>query len=391
MPAQRKASGIFHYLTTDIYAKEVRLFGYGKGFIEQFLHLRQFIFSKKRQLHFQFLKQNILIQLFEIILTTVIYCIIIGGAISGAITMGGLVIYFQVFQRLQGAINGLFQSGISLFQNQLYLRQILEYLDSPVLLKDTAKGAALPALSQGIRVQDLSFTYPQTNHQVLADVAMRFRPGQITAIVGENGSGKSTLIKLLCRLYEARPGTIFMDDGDITEISVEELRSNISVMFQDFGKYYLTVEDNIAPGKSKRDKARMEAAVAKAGLTEKLQTFPMGFKTHLGRTFKNGEQLSGGQWQKIALARMFYKDGNIMILDEPTSSMDPVAENMIFSNLKQDIGNKIVILITHRLYNLKLADAIYVMENGRVAEHGTFDELLAAKGPFARIYDKQKI
>lgn len=391
MPAQRKAGGIYQYLTTDTFAKEVRLFNYGTAFIEQFLHLRKFIFAKKKQLHYRFLKQNIFIQFFEIIITTIIYCIIIGGAVSGAITIGGLVIYFQVFQRLQAAITGLFQSGISLFQNQLYLRQILKYLASPVLVKNRDNGQVFPVLAEGITVRNLDFTYPQTKTRVLSDINMVFMPGTITAIAGENGSGKSTLIKLLCRLYEAGPDTIFYGDTCITEIGINELRKNITAMFQDFGKYYLTIEENIVPGTTKRDYPHMDAAVIKAGLYDKIQSFPLGYKTPLGRTFKNGEQLSGGQWQKIALARMFYKDSNILILDEPTSSMDPVAEHTVFQNLKKDIGSKIIILITHRLYNLKLADEIYVMENGTVAEHGTFDELLAAKGAFANIYDKQKI
>lgn len=389
MPAQRKAVGIFQYLTTDTYAKEVRLYNYGKGFADQFLHLRKFIYSRKKALQYKFLKQSTMIQFLEISITTVIYCILINGAVTGVITIGGLVIYFQVFQRLQAAITSLFQSGISLFQNQLYLHQILEYLDLPVLIKDNKTN---PDLVTGtISVQKLNFTYPQTNTIVLKNINMVFERGKITAIVGENGSGKSTLIKLLCRLYETEPHTIFINDTDIMDISVETLHKNITVVFQDFGKYYLTVEENITLGNDKRERAHLDKAIEKAGLTEKVNSFPMGYKTHLGRTFKNGEQLSGGQWQKIALARMFYKDSDILILDEPTSSMDPVAEDEIFRNLKKDMGDKVVILITHRLYNLKMADNIYVMENGAVAESGTFDELLGRGGVFANIYDKQKI
>ncbi len=391
MPTQRKASSIFQYLTTDMYAKEVRIFGYGANFTEQFLHLRKFIFNKKKQLQYQFLKQNIFIQLFEIILTSAIYCIIIAGAVTGAITIGGLVIYFQVFQRLQASITGLFQAGINLFQNQLYLRQVLEYLSSPALVKDHTDGKLFPVLNKGISVKNLNFTYPNTVKPVLTDINMVLKPGSITAIAGENGSGKSTLIKLLCRFYETEPDTILIDEESISEIQVNELRKNISALFQDFGKYYMTIEENIAPGINKKDKTSLEAAAEKAGLTEKIQSFDMGYKTQLGRTFNYGEQLSGGQWQKIALARMFYKDSRILILDEPTSSMDPVAEYVVFQNIKKNIGNKIVILITHRFYNLKLADHIYMMAGGKVTEQGTFDELLDAKGEFAAIYGKQKI
>lgn len=393
MPAQRKAADIFNYLTTDVHAKEVRLFSFGANFIDQFLHLKQFIFSKKRQLHYKFLKQNVFIQFFEIAIITAIYYLLIANAVSGAITIGGLVIYLQVFQRLQAALASLFQSGISLFQQQLYLRHVLKYLAAPVTLAhQPGRQDTLPYSPGAITVNNLSFTYPQTELRVLQDINMTFKPGQITAIVGENGSGKTTLIKLLCRLYGVAENTIHINGTDISAIAPEELRSNITAIFQDFGKYYMTVEDNIILSNQKPDKQqRIEVAVEKSGLTDKLRSFPQGYDTHLGRTYRNGEQLSGGQWQKIAMARMFYKDSPIVILDEPTSSMDPVAEHGIFENLKKDVGNKIIILITHRLYNLKLADHIYVMEHGQVAEHGTFNELMNAKGAFANIYDKQII
>jgi len=390
MPAQRKAGDLFRYLTTDIYAKEVRIFNYGDNFISQFLHLRKYIYTKKRELNFKFLKHDVLIQFFEIAVITSIYCIIIASTVNGKISMGALVIYFQVFQRLRSAITSLFQSGINLFQNQLYLREILKYLSAPSLVKNKGQSVATPALSKGIFIKQLNFIYPQTQRQVLKDINMNFAPAKITAIVGENGSGKTTLIKLICRLYEVEHDTILVDDTDITDITPADLRKNITALFQDFGRYYLTIEDNIALGNNK-DKTLLHIAADKAGLTEKINSFPAGFKTHLGRTFKNGEQLSGGQWQKIALARGFYKSSKILILDEPTSSMDPLAEHDFFLNLKNEIGNKIIILITHRLYNLKMADYIYVMEKGAVAEHGSFSGLLSAKGAFANMYDKQTI
>jgi ATP-binding cassette, subfamily B, bacterial len=390
MPAQRQAGDLFSYLTTYTYAKEVRMFGFGSDFIARFLHLKKFLFTKKKELHYRFLRQNLIIQLFEILVITAIYWIIIRSAVVGAITIGGLVIYFQVFQRLQAAINSLFQSGISLFQNQLYLREILKYLSAPVAAGEPA-GNSPEYLQQGISVRELNFTYPLTERQVLRDIKMDFKPGKITAIVGENGSGKSTLMKLLCKLYDANKDTILINGVDITNITGMDLRNNITAVFQDFGKYYLTIEDNITLGSVKKNRSFLDEAADKAGILGKIKTFPDAYNTHLGRTFKNGEQLSGGQWQKIALARGFYRKSNILLLDEPTSSLDPVAEDRIFQNLKADMNDRIVVLITHRLYNLKIADHIYVMEDGAVAESGTFSELLSANGPFARMYEKQAI
>ncbi len=388
MPAQRKSIDLFHYLTNDGYAKEVRIFGYGQNFIGRFLGYRKYIFSRKKELHYKFMRQDIIIQFFEILVVTLIYCIIIASALGGLISMGGLVIYFQVFQRLQTAISGLFQSGINLFQHQLYLRQILNYLDAPIQLKTSGTIEPLAPLKTGIEVRNLSFSYPLTQVEVLKGIDMVFKPGQLTVIAGENGSGKTTLVKLLCRLYEVDKQSIYREGVDITSLDPIALRKNTTAIFQDFGKYYLTVEDNIALGNNP-DSNKIEKAAQAAGLADKINTFPKGYHTHLGRTFKNGEQLSGGQWQKIALARGFYKDSDVLILDEPTSSMDPLAEHAFFKNLKQEIGNKIVILITHRLYNLKMADHIYVMEDGRVSEGGTFNELLQINGAFKNMYNKQ--
>lgn len=391
MPVHRKAVSLFQFLTTDNYAKEVRVFNYGSEFIRQFLHLNRFIFNKKKELHYKFLKQGILIQSLEVIVTTVIYFILIASAVTGAITIGGLVIYFQVFQRLQASINNLFQSGITLFQNQLYIRQILNYLSTQPVFNTTGKASLMPLLTTGIEIKDLSFTYPNTDNQVLHGLNMHFKPGQITAIVGENGSGKSTLIKLLCQLYTVPERKIYIDDVDAAGISRDALRESTTAIFQDFGRYYLTVEENIALGDEHRSESQLHKAAARSGADTFINGLPAGYKTVLGRTFKKGVQLSGGQWQKLALARGFYKDSKIIILDEPTSAMDPIAEYEVFKNLKSDIEGKIIILITHRLYNLKIADHVYVMENGAVAESGAFNELLSKGGLFARIYEKQAI
>lgn len=389
VPLQRKAFDYFQYLTTDVYAKEVRIFDFGKRFINKFLNIRHTIYRGKIDLQKKFLKQNLFIKSFEIIVTTIIYGTIILSAVTGLITIGGLVIYFQVFQRLQGAITSFFQSTVNLFQNQLYLQQIMQYLSAPHILSEAVEPRPFPALKKGVQVKDLKFIYPSTETLVLNNINMQFQPGKITAIVGENGSGKSTLIKLLCRLYNATGGEVRIDDLDIADIGTSDLRQNISAVFQDYGKYYMSVEDNIALNEEQADSQRLNAASRKAGLAEKINKMPKGYETTLGKTYKNGEQLSGGQWQKVALARGMYKQSKILILDEPTSAMDPDAEYELFENLKADIDGRIIIVVTHRLYNLKIADNIYCMKNGSVAEEGRFDELVAKGGVFAEMYRKQ--
>jgi ATP-binding cassette subfamily B protein len=368
----------------------VRIFDFGGLFIEQFRSLKKNIFNRKKDLQRKHLWQSTFIQTSEVVATVAIYCIIILRAGTGVISIGGLVIYLQAFQRLQNGFTSLFQSAISLFQQQLYLREILRYLDTPSEQSVVMTDMPIPDLSKGIFINNLSFRYPDTEKDVLHNINMNFKPGTITAIAGENGSGKSTLIKLLCRLYNVPAGFIMWGGADIAGIDQEVITQKTAAVFQDFGKYYLTVEENITFGREPNLQKLVES-MQMAGIAQKVEGFSNKDQTILGRTYKHGEQLSGGQWQKIAVARALYKDARIIILDEPTSAIDPLSEQHIFESLKKEIGDRIIILITHRLYNLKLADYIYVMNNGRVAESGNFDILLSGDTLFSRIYEKQLV
>jgi len=390
LPEMRKSNDLYQYLTTDAFAKEVRIFNFGGLFIEQFRDLKQSIFNRKKDLQRRHLWQSTFIQAFEVVATVAIYCIIILRAGTGVISIGGLVIYLQAFQRLQGGFTSLFQSAISLFQHQLYLREILRYLDTPSEQSVIMTDASIPDLSKGIFINNLCFRYPDTESDVLHNISMSFKPGTVTAIAGANGSGKSTLIKLLCGLYNVAPGCITWGGIDITGIDQEIITQETSAVFQDFGKYYLTVEENITFGRAPNLK-KLAESMQIAGIARKVDGFSNKDQTILGRTYKHGEQLSGGQWQKIAVTRALYKDARIIILDEPTSAIDPLSEQHIFESLKKDIGDRIIILITHRLYNLKLADYIYVMDSGKVAESGSFDTLLAGDTLFSHIYEKQLV
>jgi ABC-type bacteriocin/lantibiotic exporter with double-glycine peptidase domain len=211
------------------------------------------------------------------------------------------------------------------------------------------------------------------------------------AIIGENGSGKSTLLKLLSGLYKTEKGILNFDSYDANELPTSFFSKHISVVFQDFGKYHLTVEDNIGIGRSNPDTVKMKEVLRKATGQDLLETLESGLQTNLGRNYALGEELSGGQWQKIAIARALYKEHQVLILDEPTSAIDPLAEIDFFKTLKNGIGDKIIILITHRLYNLKLADYIYVMDDGRINESGSFDDLISREGYFYKYYNAQKL
>jgi ATP-binding cassette subfamily B protein len=333
-----------------------------------------------------------LISFFEVLFVTIFYIILINRSISGFISVGGLIIYFQAFQKLQTAVNALFNSGITLFQNQLYLQEIMHYLSLPND-RNAEKSVDLPenAVIQKIQISNLNFGYPEKDTIVLSNINMHFLKGQFVAIVGENGSGKSTLLKLLCGLYKAKDGSLTFNGKNANDLPSSFFSNHISVVFQDYGKYYLSVEDNIAIGQEKPDRNKISLALEMATGGNLPSSLHSGIDTNLGRSQKLGEELSGGEWQKIAIARALYKECDILILDEPTSSIDPIAEVDFFQELRKANTENIVILITHRLYNLKMADNIYVLESGRIVESGTFSELIELKGFFSKYYNAQKI
>lgn len=388
IPLQRRASDWYTYLTTEPYAKEVRIFNYGPEFIGRFLKARNIIFHQKKKLTLDFIKRTILIQIFEAVIVAGVYYFLIDKTVGGAITVGGLVIYIQMFQRFQLSINSLFQSGIGLFQHHLYLRNVLHYMDKPLSAHKKQGTNIAPSAWNRIELKDLCFTYPHTDKQVLWDINMSISSGEIVAIVGENGSGKSTLVKILSRLYEPAHGMLWLDGIDATTFDKHDWWEKCSMLLQDYGKYYLSIEENITLSHIHKDEKLHEIS-AISGVHDIVKAFETGYKTHLGRNYKSGVQLSGGQWQKLAIARSLYKKANLLILDEPTSSLDPVSEYKLISQIRENIDDKIVVLVTHKLYNLKMADRIFVMHEGKVVEQGSFDELILNESYFFHSYQKQ--
>ncbi len=392
IPEQRKAADLFSYVTTNNYAKELRVFNFGQFFTNRYRQMQRNIYEKRNRLHYIYMKKGMLVSFFEVLFVTLFYLVLIARSIAGTITIGGLIMYFQAFQRLQVSVQSFYKSGITLFQHQLYLQEIMKYLALPVPRSDDQSGIFRENIRiDEILVKKVSFAYHDTNRFVLQDINMQFSKGKFVAIVGENGSGKSTLLKLLCGLYKTRNGLLIYGGVNANDLPASFFSDNISVVFQDFGKYHLTVEDNIAIGNNDPDTEKIKYVLNQATGQDILNTLQSGLKTSLGRNYALGQELSGGQWQKIAIARALYKDHQVLILDEPTSAIDPLAEIEFFNNLRAGMGDKIIILITHRLYNLKLADYIYVMDDARIKESGTFDELITKKGYFYQYYNAQKI
>lgn len=392
LPEQRKAFDLYTYLTGLPYAKEVRVFGLGPFFTGRYHAVMQSIFRQRDQLHFIHMRKGMLASVFEVLFVAAFYLLLIGRAISGAVSIGGLIVYFQAFQRLQSSIQTIFKSAVSIFQHQLYLKEIMEYLALPASDQGVAAtNATGPEVFNDISVRKLDFHYPGTERQVLKQVSLRFPRGKVVAVVGENGSGKSTLIKILCGLYTPDRGQVFFGDTDAADLSPSFYRTAVSAVFQDFSRYHLSIAENIAIGQEQVDRKRVEESLIAARGDEILNLPGFTIDTGLGRTYRHGEELSGGQWQKVAIARALYRNHDVIVLDEPTSAIDAESESAIFNHLRANAANRIVILVTHRLYNLKMADMIYVMKDFEVVQQGNFEELINTDGPFRTYYNVQRI
>jgi ATP-binding cassette, subfamily B, bacterial len=388
---QRRAWYLGFILTQTSFAKEVRLFNIGEQLIQQFRGIREQLFEEKFRITVQRSVASFLIVVLEVGILLVAYALIAYRTWQGVVTVGALVMYFQAVQRGQAAVKQSVESIGQLYQHRLFLSHIFDFLKLKPTLIGTGDELPIQESISTVRFQNVHFTYPETQQEALKSISLEMHKGQIVAFVGLNGSGKTTLIKLLCRLYDIEQGSIEINGQNIKNISLADLRQRISIIFQDFVQYHFTVADNIhlSHAQSLKNDDAIKAAAQKTGADDFIQGFEKGYEQVLGRNFGGGVELSGGQWQKIALSRAFYKQADIIVLDEPTSAIDPIAEYDIFSQLRTIAANKLLVLITHRLYNLKMADVIFVMEEGRIVEQGHHNELIQTKGLYWQMFEKQ--
>lgn len=391
-PERRQMAYLTSLLTTDTYNKETKLFNLGDFFVRRYRELAERFIGDNQGLLVRRYLVGFAWGALTIVTTSGTYLWVALKAVRGQIGINNLVVYTQAAQQVQQNFQALLGGLATMYEHTLYLNTLFDLLafEPRIRAPATPTPVRVP-FHQGISFQQVSFTYPGRTEPALDRVSFDIGLGETVALVGRNGAGKTTLVKLLTRLYDPDAGRILIDGIDIRDYDPATLRNEIAVIFQDYVTYHLTAKDNIAVGRLDDfdNDARVARAAAQSGATEVIAGLPQGYATMLGKWFDRGHQLSGGEWQKIALARAFMRDAPILVLDEPTAALDAQAEYELFSRMRSLTQGKTGLFISHRFSTVRLADRIVVLEGGAVIEQGSHDELLLAGGRYAELFNLQ--
>lgn len=397
-PERRRMLYLIRLMTTDTYNKEIKLFNLGHFFVKQYDDVAEELYQQDKKIVVPRYLAGFGWGGLSALANSAIYIYVAFQAVARVISIGSLTMYTQAAMQVGSSFQGLLGDITGIYENNLYVDTLYEFLEyqprifSPIAPQSIERDPVVPGLD--IEFRNVSFTYPGKDPETqaaLRHVSFTIKSGEAIALVGRNGAGKTTIVKLLTRLYDPDEGLILIGGRDIREYDIEELRRVVGVIFQDYVTYYMSARENIGVGKIDEieNLEMVERAAGKSGANTVITKLPDGYSTMLGRWFKDGFQLSGGEWQKVALARAFMRDAPILILDEPTSSLDAQAEYEIFTKFRLLTEGKTAVFISHRFSTVRLADRIFVIEQGIIKESGSHAELIALDGRYAELFNLQ--
>ncbi len=373
-------------------AKEVKIFGLGRHLAERSRSLFERFYQENKALAIRRAASGSLLNLLPTAGYYAAYVVILLRTLSGALSLGSLTFLAGAFARSRSLMENLFSSLNNIAEQALYIKDLFDFFEMQPSIQSLPD--ALPAprpIRSGFEFRGVSFAYPGSDHQVLRRVSFQFDAGERIALIGENGAGKTTLVKLLARLYDPTEGAILLDGIDLREYDVDSLRREIGVIFQDYMRYDMIARENVGFGRIEEleNQPRIQDAARKSMAEPMIAQFPQGYGQMLGRRFENGIDLSAGQWQKIALARAYMRDAQVLILDEPTASLDARAEFEVFQRFAELTRDRMAVLISHRFSTVRMADRILVLAGGEILEQGTHQQLLALGGRYAELFELQ--
>lgn len=391
-PEERERGYLGDQLVQPRTTKEIRAYVLADYLLGRHRDLSEYLFKRRESMYKEGTRISILTGLVTGSTLAAAYVFLALRGAAGTIDPGGVVLVIGAFASVSGTLGLISSTFVAVDQHTTFLEDYFSFMHIESLIPVPSSPAQLPSrLTGGISFENVSFKYEGATEYAVKELNLAIREGELVALVGENGAGKSTLVKMLLRFYDPQEGTVRVGGVDLKDVDPSALRDRIGVLFQDFAQYELTVRENVSMGRpgSNGDDDRIMKALRDARSEWLLTRMPKGLDSKVGRLFEGGHDLSGGEWQRLALARIMYRDADIWVLDEPTSSLDPEAEAAIFAELKENLKGRIGIVISHRFSTVRMADRIAVIADGKVSELGTHEELLRKGGTYARLFELQ--